>query len=353
MSQRYTVCILSNENKDDHAIWLEVLNKYHDIIDFSVIDMSSGDWLDEILNSNAHIFIARPPGISDISKHHYDEKLFIVSNVLARLIYPSLNEVFVYENKKFLSYFLKANKVPHPATYVFYSRPEAVQFIEQAEYPVVAKFNIGASGSGVKILNDKTEAANYVIQAFSSGGAPRRWGPNLEKGGLLKRGVHYLYKPQDIFKKLRIYKARKGAKQEGFLILQEFIKHDFEWRCVRIGDSFFAHRKLKMGNKASGTLLKGYENPPFQLLDYIRELTDRLNFSSLAVDLFETDDGTYLVNELQCYFGQSDPYQMLVDGKAGRYRYLKNKWIFEEGDFAKNACYELRLQHIMDILNET
>ena len=66
----------------------------------------------------------------------------------------------------------------------------------------------------------------------------------------------------------------------------------------------------------------------------------------MAVDLFETKSGNYLVNEMQCIFGQSDPYQMLVDNKPGRYIY-KDRWIFEEGDFASNECYDLRLEYIL------
>jgi hypothetical protein len=42
---------------------------------------------------------------------------------------------------------------------------------------------------------------------------------------------------------------------------------------------------------------------------------------------------------------------MLVNGQPGRFRNLNNKWIFEEGDFARNACYDLRLKYVIDILN--
>ena len=36
-------------------------------------------------------------------------------------------------------------------------------------------------------------------------------------------------------------------------------------------------------------------------------------FRSIALDVFEPSKGKYLINEAQCIFGQSDPYQMLVD----------------------------------------
>ena len=113
-----------------------------------------------------------------------------------------------------------------------------------------------------------------------------------------------------------------------------------------IGDSYFAHKKLKAGNKSSGSLLKNYDNPPVDLLDFVRQITDRHGFHSQAIDIFESTRG-YLVNEMQCIFGQSDPYQMLIDGVSGRYLYLKDKWTFEKGDFTRNACYNLRLEFIL------
>ena len=147
-----------------------------------------------------------------------------------------------------------------------------------------------------------------------------------------------------------MYAAKKKTKQIGFLILQDFIKHSYEWRCVRIGDSFFAHKKLVVGNKDSGTLLKSYEDPPIRIFDFMRELTDNINFNSIAIDMFETENGDFLVNEMQCYFGQSDAFQMMVKGEIGRYIHIDNNWVFQKGDFAKNACFDLRLTNLLNSL---
>ena len=89
-----------------------------------------------------------------------------------------------------------------------------------------------------------------------------------------------------------------------------------------------------------------------KLLDFVKEITDRFEFYSQAVDIFETNEGHYLVNEMQCIFGQSDPYQMLVNGKPGRYVNIKGKWIFEEGIFNRKESYDLRLQYVLSQLNK-
>lgn len=350
MSQ-FKAVILSNENQDDHFPWIKACETYNEKVNYRVVNLTCSDWLDEINRLPFDVLLAKPGGISASFKQLYDERIYILSKVLGYNLFPTAEEIFLYENKRFLSYWLKANHIPHPFTNVFYDRKEAMKFVENSIYPLVAKTNIGASGSGVVIITTKEEAYNYIRLTYSGKGAPRRSGPNFSKGDWFTRGFHYIMNPRDIFKKLEIYKTVKSDIQTDFIILQEYIDHDFEWRVIRIGESFFAHKKLKVGDKASGTLLKSYENPPLTLLNFVKEITDHYGFFSQAVDIFEKSDGSYLINELQCIFGQSDLYQMKVDGAAGRYRYLSGQWNFEKGDFAQNACYNLRLEMVLSQLN--
>ncbi len=339
--------ILRNELEDDHNLWVKACEKYRNNIDYRVVNLTSNNWLEEIQKLSCDILLAKPGGLTTPYKQLYDERIYILAFILGYKIFPSPLEIFIYENKRFLSYWLKANNIPHPATDVFCDRKEALKYSEECKFPFVAKTNIGASGSGVQIIRDEHEARQYIKDTFTGKGSPQRTGPNLEKGGILKRGFHYFLHPSDIKKKLDIYLAKTENLQKGFVIFQEYIPHDFEWRTVRIGDSFFAHKKLKVAEKTSGSLLKNYDNPPRGLLDFVKEITDRHEFYSQAIDIFESERG-YLVNEMQCIFGQSDPYQMLVDGNPGRFIYNRSKWVFEEGDFARNGCYDLRIEFVLN-----
>jgi len=342
--------ILGNENADDHKRWVCACEKYKKILLYETVDLTGHKWLDNIRNFEPDMLLAKPGGMAAPLKQLYDERLMILVNELGLKCFPTLEEVLIYENKRFLSYWLKANMIPHPETWVFYFQDEAARFLETADYPIVGKVNIGASGSGVSILQNKQEAFGYLQQCFSSKGAPRRWGPNLDKGKFLRRGFHYILNPKDIKKKASKYKTVKSDKQKGFVIFQEYVSHDFEWRVVAIGDSYFAHKKLKIGEKASGSTLKKYENPPIKLFDFARKIMEKFGFLSQAIDVFEKKDGGFLVNEMQCIFGQSDPYQMLVDGKPGRYVFEDGKWAFEPGDFNTNESYDLRLKTAISLL---
>lgn len=343
--------ILRNELEDDHIQWIRACEKYIDKVDYRVVNLTADNWLEEIQRQPFNILFAKPGGLTAPFKQLYDERIYILDKVLGYSIFPSPYEIFIYENKRFLSYWLKANNIPHPQTHVFYDLREAVDFTLNIAFPLVAKTNIGSSGSGVIFLQSREEAVRYIRRTFSSHGAPKRKGPNLTKGSWIKRGVHYIFNPADINKKLEIYKADSSDVQTGFVFFQEYVKHDFEWRVVRIGDSFFAHKKLINKKKASGSLKKDYCDPPHELLDFIKTITDKHQFYSQAIDIFETGKG-YLVNEMQCIFGQSDTFQMKVNERTGRYRYLNSQWHFEEGMFNGNECYDLRVDYCIGAFNE-
>lgn len=339
--------IIANERAEDHFQWIRACDRYHNKISYRIVDLTRDNWLEAILSDPFDILLAKPGGLTSLFKQLYDERIYILGKVLKFKIFPSPDEIFIYENKRFLSYWLKANRIPHPETHVFYNSDETIEFLNNTSYPLVGKANIGASSSGVVVINNHKEAIEYARNAFSSKGVQRRHGPNLKTGKWGKRVFFYLKNPVLFSSKINIYRMVGMDYQKGFVIFQEYIPHNFEWRIVRIGDSFFGHKKLKAGDKASGSLLKEYCVPPPQLLDFVKEITDKHGFFSQAIDIFESERG-YLVNEMQCIFGQSDPHQMIVDGNAGRFIFYDNTWRFETGNFNANESFDNRVQWIIE-----
>lgn len=315
-------------------------------LDFRVINLLKNNWLDIIEQYNPSFCVSRPPGDIQKNKKIFDEKVFSLENFTNYKIYPGYLETYIYENKAALAYFLKINNILHPVTFTSSDYEESMQYINTTTMPIIAKTLMGASGSGVKILKSRQQAETYVKRAFKSG-IKRRYGPNRKTGSPKSWLTKAIKSPYYFIKKIYRYKELYNEVQKDIVLFQEYIFHPFEWRVVRIGNSFFAHKKLKIGEKASGSLLKKYDNPPLSILDFVKEITDRFGFYSQAIDIFETDRG-YLVNEMQCIFGQSDPYQMLVDGSPGRYIFIDDKWLFQPGNFNTNGSYDLRLQTILE-----
>jgi glutathione synthase/RimK-type ligase-like ATP-grasp enzyme len=346
---KYRFIILGNEIESDSTQWIEACRRREAEVDFRIVNISRYDWLERILEAPTDYILTKPSGLTSKFKQLYDERSAILARELNLPMYPTIDEILIYENKRYFSYWLKAHHLPCPLTKVFYNQDEALKFLDETGFPVVAKINIGASGKGVKILNDRKIASDYVKGIFNSG-QRSSYGPRFDKGNYFSRLLSFMKNPEFAKEKLSKYKAIKNDVQQGFVLLQEYIPHTYEWRVVRIGKSFFAHKKIRRNEKASGSLIKQYDPPPFKLLNFAKEITDRFNFFSMAIDLFEDENENYLINEMQCIFGQSDPYQMLVDSKPGRYLFKNNKWVFEEGDFNTNQSFDLRLDYVIESL---
>lgn len=346
----YRVVILANENETDHFLWIKSCEKFSERISYRTVQLTSDNWFEEISKEDFDIMLAKPGGFTNKFKQLYDERLFVLVNYSGFRVFPSLDEVLIYENKRFLSYWLQINRIPHPETFVFYNYSNALDFIKTSEFPIVAKLNIGASGSGVKILKDRLEGKKYINKIFSVGMIPAT-GPKLKKGKLAARIIRKLLRPVELRERINTYRSILSDPQIGFCIFQKFIPHDFEWRVVRIGKSFYAHKKIVKDEKASGSLIKEYTDPPLSLLSFVRNITDKFGFYSQAIDLFEIGKDEYIVNEMQCIFGQSDQYQMLINNKPGRYIFINEKWLFEEGVFNTNECFDERMENVISILD--
>lgn len=352
MKKSFDLAILKNENQDDYLEWIRACNNYPDRINYYIINITSNNWLDEISGRKYDFILTRPPGYIDYFKRLYDERIYVVSEILKMPVYPTLNEILIYENKRMLSYFLDAKKIPHPRTWVFYDLDESLKFADICQLPVVAKTAIGAGGRGVKIFQSRKEIRNYIEASFSSKGITRSFMPNIRKGDYIKRLRNRISNPvKSIEYFIDKRKMATADPQKWFVIFQEYIKTDYEWRCVVIGDSYFGHKKLRStGDKISGTSKVCWDYPDKELLNFISKIVVENNFWSQAIDIFYNPERGYLVNELQCFWGSKNPHQMMKNGNPGRYIFQDGNWIFEEGSFNQNNSYDLRLKHVLEIL---
>lgn len=349
LKNKLEAVILANEFPGDHKPWVKACSDFADQINCRVVKLMNDDWHRQVKKQHCDILLLKPGGISSKKRQAYVDRVCALHQTSGISVFPSIEEILIYEDKRYFGNWCRENNIPTPATHIINDYDSAVEFAGKTEYPFVAKTAIGASGAGVRLISSNSEAVVYINDAFSGRGIRRRAGPDLNKTGIIRRASKYLFSPKEIGRKVFLYFQRAKERQTGFVIFQEYIPHDFEWRVVRIGESFFAHKKLVNNGKASGSLLKSYEDPPLDLLSFVKEITDRHKFFSQAVDIFETPRG-YLINEMQCIFGQSDPYQMKVGGVPGRYLFRDGSWVFEEGDFAKNQCYNLRVEWVIKML---
>lgn len=327
-------------------------------VSYRLVRITDADWVKNIQQSGCDAFLVWPSMGRRSLREVFDNRLYLLEHQLGYQIYPAYKETCIYENKYRLADWLVASGLPHAETTLFNRERDAMVYAKHAQLPMVVKTRLGAASSGVWIESRRASLRRRIRQAFRQG--------------------------------LRADYRHRFESERGAVLLQEFIPRVREWRLVRIGDSFFGHGKGVRDGFHSGSGLVEWEVPSNRHLDFLYQATESGGFRSMAVDVFETAEGELLVNELQTVFGTNFSVdQMRVDGKPGRFvlrgkegksrrqeavggrqgeeksnvehrtsnaerrkaeegEETDGRWQFEPGDFARNACCNLRVLDVLD-----
>lgn len=302
-------------------------------VDYDVVDIIAPDWLQRVQAKPYDGLLCRPPSKFQERKSMFDERLYFIHHFLGIPLYPSFFELYLYENKRMISYWLDLFGFPKPETFIFYRKDEFLTFIkEYSGFPIVIKSNVGSTSKGVTVVRSRHKASQIANKIFGL------MNPKLARG----------YTSIKTGKILPV--TSWGSREKHFVIVQKYEKIKWEWRVSKIGESYFSHKKLLRGDFASGSRLKEYGKAPDELFFLVRDICEKGQFYSMAVDIFETVDGRFLVNELQSLFGQYSKNILYIDGIPGRMVQKDNRFVFEEGEFNRHKSYLLRVQHFMEIL---
>jgi hypothetical protein len=301
-----------------HKHWIAACRDLN--VSYQIIYLERSDWISQVNKSGCDLYVVWPDIKTQETKLMFDERLRIMEEEMHKKLYPSLKEIWLYENKRVQHYWLKHHGFRTPLTYVFYDEDEAINYLRKADYPLVMKSNHGASASGVFIIENVREAIKKTKKFLRKGYAPKR--------------------------------NAAGKLQKGSVFIQEYIANSKEWRMVRIGNSYFGHGKDMSGQFHSGSGKANWKLPPVEAFTLLKEITERGGFTSMDVDLFEDQSGNFYVNELQTVFGNSvAKEQMKINGIPGRYILdSKGKLLFEEGSFCNNHLCNLRLDYLLNKL---
>lgn len=289
-------------------------------ISYRVLSILSDNWIQEFRESGCDGYLVWPSCFPSTNKIVFDDRLYILAHELNACIFPTWKECWLTEYKPRLRDWLLTHEIPHPQTWVFHNQQAAIQFAHNCGLPKVIKTATGAAASGVSIARTRSELMRGIKLAFGKGLRPTSFPPN--------------------------------DRQRGYAFLQEYYPNVKEWRMVKMGEYYFGHMKgagIKGLHSGSKDLV--WADPGSDLLDLTRRVAQAGDFKSMAIDVFETESGQYLVNECQTVFGCSvAKTQMKIDGKIGAYERHNGVWKFVEGDRCRNHLCNLRVEILLEKL---
>ncbi|MBQ4508128.1 MAG: hypothetical protein II970_04445 [Paludibacteraceae bacterium] len=295
-------------------------------VEYVILDLFSDDWIEQIRTSKVDGVLVREKANIAEYKEMYNERLWVINKYLHIPIYPSWHELFLYENKRMYSYFFETHGVRTPKTHVFYSKRKALDFCKHTSYPIVFKTNGGSSGTGVTVVHFQRKAQQIVNSIFG------RFHSRLAFGHLPWTKVAGFF-PVPKF----------GMSQRHYVIIQEYVDILTEWRIIKLGDTYAGYmRPLENGHGSCEKM--EYGMPPIELLQLIKEISEKEKFDSLSLDVLIDKHGDYYVTEMQSLFGCWAAHQCEVNHVGGKIIYDVDHFEFVSGeDFFKYNGNVLRV----------
>ena len=235
------------------------------------------------------------------------------------ITFPNQQMCSHFDDKVAQKYLLEAVDAPLVPTWVFFSHSKAVNWIEDAEFPLVFKLRRGAGSSNVRLVRSRNEAIALVKLMFGRGMTPvPSASEKFSKSFVTKSPksiFHYIPKfPQYFRNHMRAKKI--FSREVDYVYFQKFIpENSCDRRVTVIGDRAFTFtRRVRPGDfRASGSGLIDYEMPEQSDLSAIRtafDISQKLGFQVMAYDfVFDRKINVWYIVEMSYVFNAEAVYK--------------------------------------------
>jgi glutathione synthase/RimK-type ligase-like ATP-grasp enzyme len=288
--------------------WIEYCKKNN--LAYEVVNSYDNDIVDKLLNFDLFLWNFHNTDYRDAL---FAKQLIYSIQKAGKKVFPDFNTVWHFDDKVGQKYLLEAVKLPMVKSYVFYTKTEALNWVEKTSFPKVFKLRGGAGSSNVKLARTKNDAKSFVNKAFGKGFK------QTDSVALLKERFRK-YKEGKIsfpafiksFGRLFIQSsyAKMGAIEKGYIYFQEFIpSNSYDIRVIVIGSRAFAIKRLVRENdfRASGSGNIQYEKELFdeKCISLSFECSRVLNTQCVAIDYVFDQDNSPLIVEISYGFNAS------------------------------------------------
>jgi glutathione synthase/RimK-type ligase-like ATP-grasp enzyme len=220
-------------------------------------------------------------------------------------IFPDFNTVWHFDDKVGQKYLLEAVGAPLVASYVFYTKEDAIAWVNTNSFPKVFKLRSGSSSNNVKLVSSKEKALSLVNQAFGKGFTQYDAWPNFkERLRKFKQGkTTFVNVSKGLIRLFYSTEFSKVAgREKGYIYFQEFIENnDCDIRIIVVDEKAFAIKRMVRENdfraSGSGTILYDKELFDIATVQVALALTRQLNAQCLAYD-FVYKNGKPLIVEI-------------------------------------------------------
>lgn len=226
-------------------------------------------------------------------------------------VFPSVNTAWHYDDKVGQKYLLESIQAPVVNSYIFYDKTQALNWINNTNFPKVFKLRGGAGSVNVRLVKTKKEAKRLIKKSFGRGFN------SINRLSRLKETFRIFNQNRNLrtFKGIisgfvRIFiptrVERFSPKQKGYIYFQDFIpNNDFDTRLTVIGDRCTGTIRYSRKNdfRASGSGVFGFDPSLFNLesVKIAFEMAQKLESQSVAFDFILDKNKPKIIEVSYCF----------------------------------------------------
>jgi glutathione synthase/RimK-type ligase-like ATP-grasp enzyme len=299
-------------------------------IDYKLVNCYATDIISQLEDCEVFMWNHHHGNYKDVL---FAKQLIYSLEQCGKKVFPDFKTCWHFDDKVGQKYLLESIGAPLVPSYVFYTKKEAMQWIDATIFPKVFKLRGGAGSANVQLVRTATKAHKLVNKAFGKGFS------QFDRIGYFKDRLNKYHNGFDkligVVKGLgRLFIITEFAKfhsrEKGYIYFQDFIPNNqFDIRIIVIaGKAFAIKRMVRKGDfraSGSGNILydKGYFSN--ETINLAFQLTDKLQLQCAAFDFVYDQAGNPMITELSYAF-LTAPYDQCVG-------YWDKSLQFHEGTF--------------------
>lgn len=220
--------------------------------------------------------------------------------------FPDSRTTWHFDDKLGQKYLLESIGAPMVPSYVFYTKQDALMWIEEVTFPKVFKLRGGAGAANVKLVRTANEAKRLVRKAFGRGFSQfdrfgylkeryRKWREGQDSVLGVLKGIGRLFFATDF--------ALMHGREKGYVFFQDFIPNNmFDLRVCVVSDKAFAlKRMVRKGDfraSGSGNIIYDKSQIDIRCIQIAFEVNTIINAQSVAYDFVFDKDNNPLIVEI-------------------------------------------------------
>jgi glutathione synthase/RimK-type ligase-like ATP-grasp enzyme len=277
-------------------------------IDYKIVIAYDFDIIKQIEDCDAFMWHHHHANYKDAL---FAKQLLFSLQQAGKKVFPDINTTWHFDDKVGQKYLLEAIGAPLVPSYVFYSKKDAIDWINKTTFPKVFKLRGGAGATNVKLVQSKRQAMRLVNKAFGKGFAQfNRWNNFKERIRKFKSGKDSILGVCKGLGRLIITTEfdKMHDREKGYVYFQDFIpNNNSDTRIVVVGNKALGERRFVRKNdfRASGSGEFSYENISTDAVEVAFKISKRLSLQSVAFDFIFDSNQNPLIIEMSYGFGTS------------------------------------------------